>query len=291
MESDAKQIDALSVDWELANNAATDWARQYSAELVRGITNTTRDRIRSEVAYYTQNQQTIGQLGKRLEGVFSPQRANMIAVTEVTRSYSEGNQTAWKESGVVEGKEWNTNNDELVCPICGPLDGQVVRIGDTFEGGFDGPPAHPRCRCWVSPVVIDDVGLEGAAGPDLAELEFIQRLENEADNFTGIRPPAGRAPRGMGEEYRQRRRIVSRIETQIKWQNTAERQLRQYRGQVGVRQQWKIDVAKERVRQLDKGITKMLEIASDAEIGDWGFKTDIIDGVIEYLSAYREMAV
>ena len=40
------------------------------------------------------------------------------------------------------------------CPICGPLQGQQAALGQQFEGGFDNPPAHPRCRCWVVPVVM-----------------------------------------------------------------------------------------------------------------------------------------
>ena len=149
--SDAKQIGALSVDWELANDAARQWADRYAGQLVGGITDTTRARIRREVAGFTQNQETINQLGQRLsrpDGPFGPNRARMIAVTEVTRSYSEGNQAAWRESGVVEGKMWITQVDELVCPICGPLARRGCSLSGQFEGGLNGPPAHPRCRCF-----------------------------------------------------------------------------------------------------------------------------------------------
>ena len=34
--------------------------------------------------------------------MFSPERARLIAVTEVTRAYAEGNRQAWKASGVIE---------------------------------------------------------------------------------------------------------------------------------------------------------------------------------------------
>ena len=40
---------------------------------------------------------------------------------------------------------WQTRQDELVCPICRPLDQTV------FSGVSNGPPSHPRCRCVALP--------------------------------------------------------------------------------------------------------------------------------------------
>jgi hypothetical protein len=39
---------------------------------------------------------------------------------------------------------WLASQDELVCPICGPLHGK--RRG---QGWTEPPPAHPNCRCAV----------------------------------------------------------------------------------------------------------------------------------------------
>lgn len=47
---------------------------------------------------------------------------------------------------------WNTAVDDKVCPICKPLDNQREQPGvaknwsELFPGG---PPAHPRCRCFL----------------------------------------------------------------------------------------------------------------------------------------------
>lgn len=141
--------------WDLANNAAAEWASRYGYELVRGLLGTTRDWLQVQIAEYVRNSETIGQLIARIrEGSgYSATRANMIAVTEVTRAFAAGNLAAWQASGVIEKRRWNTNNDELVCPVCGPLAGQVVGLDEEFGDGIDGPPAHPRCRCWITPVV------------------------------------------------------------------------------------------------------------------------------------------
>ena len=94
----------------------------------------------------------------------NPIRAETIAVTEATRTYAEGNMVAWRESGVVNGRIWQTALDELVCPVCRPLHNQITAFDDqvwhhpTNPGlsvglSVKNPPAHVRCRCWQSSFV------------------------------------------------------------------------------------------------------------------------------------------
>ena len=146
------------VDWTAANADAAQWAIDYGYSLIRGITDTTRVQVAREIRYFVDNSLTINQLRDRLlnSHLFSLSRAGAIAVTEVTRAYAEGNMAAWKASRVVEGKEWMTATDEIVCPICAPLRGQIARLAEPFGGRIMNPPAHVNCRCWVLPVVIGD---------------------------------------------------------------------------------------------------------------------------------------
>lgn len=142
--------------WELANNAAAAWAIQFGQTLAGMMLNTTTERIQMHIAEYINNSQTIGQLIERIRwgNVYSESRARTIAVTEVTRAYAEGNLASWRASGVIEKKRWNSNNDEKVCPICRPLNGQVVGLDEDFGDGIPAPPGHSRCRCWITPVVV-----------------------------------------------------------------------------------------------------------------------------------------
>jgi SPP1 gp7 family putative phage head morphogenesis protein len=93
----------------------------------------------------------------------------MLATTETTRIYAEGNLAAWRASGVVTHKRWMTGRDELVCPYCAPLDGMVVEVdsnGFTTEPGGLGvtaPPLHPNCRCWLTPIIDPELMREIAA--------------------------------------------------------------------------------------------------------------------------------
>lgn len=88
-------------------------------------------------------------------------RAQRIARTELAAAHNAGIQLTMQDAvtaqvfpGEVE-RVWRTQRDERVCPICGPLDGEVVDMGQDFTStggrGFTGiiPPAHPQCRCVV----------------------------------------------------------------------------------------------------------------------------------------------
>lgn len=89
-------------------------------------------------------------------------RALTIARTELAYAYNFGQLEAIRqanEAGFFDGpvvKVWMTAYDERVCPHCGPLDGTVIGLEETFPGATSlvpytyVPPAHPRCRCTVS---------------------------------------------------------------------------------------------------------------------------------------------
>lgn len=141
---------AIGVDWALVNQDAADWARRYGAELVRGIDETTRRGVRDAVSDFYEEGLNMGQLREKIGRWYSPQRAFTIATTEVTRASVEGERAVVKElaaDGIEMVEVWQTNNDELVCPICGPRHGQPKGSNWTEA---DGPPAHPNCRCWIT---------------------------------------------------------------------------------------------------------------------------------------------
>ncbi len=139
----------IGVDWRLVNEQVQQWAQRYTYDLVGGITQTSRDFLQGTVSEWIANGQPLDELIATLEPMFGTTRAALIAATEVTRAFAEGNQETWRQSGVVDGVRWMTAQDELVCTICAPLDGETSDLSK----GFDGPPAHPNCRCYLQPVV------------------------------------------------------------------------------------------------------------------------------------------
>lgn len=157
------------VDWDVFSEAAVDYLDIYRLETVPGITKTVQDRAVKLIDQWIKGGEPLDALVQKLNPVFGPDRARRIAVTEVTRTYAAGNLAAWKSTGLVTAKVWQTAVDERVCPICGPLHGQVVEIEANFSladaalpPGFRPeemiymmPPAHPNCRCWLKPVVSE----------------------------------------------------------------------------------------------------------------------------------------
>jgi hypothetical protein len=168
-------IDApIGIEWALVNTQALEWARGYTFDLVTGINGTTREAVSSAVQDYFGLGQTIGELEDQLAGVFGPVRAEMIAVTEVTRAAVEGERAIAKdlaEQGIVMTETWNTNNDDLVCEICEPLNGKAK--GDGWEES-DGPPAHVRCRCWTNHELLK--------GEAAGEAEYIDLTDRGLDD-------------------------------------------------------------------------------------------------------------
>ena len=154
----------VAVDWTIPYTEAADWARKYGGKLVRGVTRTTRDRVGVNVSNWIESGESLPSLVRQLQGDhgFSRARAKLIAITETTASYSRGEMTAAgeleKEGYFDYEKEWQTAMDDIVCPICKPLQGERVSgvntNFDTTAGSIKGPPAHPGCRCWVNTIPV-----------------------------------------------------------------------------------------------------------------------------------------
>lgn len=139
----------------LTNEGAVSWAEERAGELVTQIDETTRDRVRELVARAEDEGWSNDELADAIadDGVFGPDRADLIARTETAAADVQGNLIGWKESGVVEGKQWIVAQDGE-CDECAALDGASVGLDEEFPGGD--PPLHPNCRCDVLPVLAED---------------------------------------------------------------------------------------------------------------------------------------
>lgn len=153
-----------------ANDKAIEWSKNRSAELVGkkwvdgelvdnpdstySIEDSTREGIKALVnqaeAEGWANDRLADELANSYQ--FSDERADMIARTETAFADMNGNMIAYRESGVVSGKQWLLAPDS--CDDCQANAEQgVIDLGDEFQDGSDCAPAHPRCVCDCSPVV------------------------------------------------------------------------------------------------------------------------------------------
>ena len=189
------------VNWDTFNAGVIRFLNDYRLHTLTGITQETRTQVVAAIDEWIRGGEALNTLIAKLTPLLGAQRAEMIAITEVTRVYAEGNLASWRSTGLVSAKRWNTAKDERVCLICRPLSGQIVsldggfttevsgfeareiipemvhdrdiynwnghpvtlieKFGITFyQIGITAPPAHPRCRCWLTPVVSQEALIE-----------------------------------------------------------------------------------------------------------------------------------
>jgi len=163
----------------MAAKEVVNYLKKDGAKFIDSINEETGEQLRQQLSDGVAAQESINQLRARVETVFDDARgfrSERIARTEVIRASNFATNEAYRQSEVVEAKEWLTAHDEMTCPFCAPLDGTTVSLeevyyekGDTITGtdkstgntvrmtvgltdvGF--PPLHPNCRCTIIPVL------------------------------------------------------------------------------------------------------------------------------------------
>lgn len=144
-------MDEIQYNFELLD-AAQAWAEQAAQHLVVQMNATSMNRVQTATNRFFSQSMTNAQLAEQLQTIFSPSRAELVAVTEVTRAAAEGAEYVAKElrrQGVELVAIWETLVDERVCPICGPRHGTAQGTNWMFL-----PPAHGKCRCFVNYQVV-----------------------------------------------------------------------------------------------------------------------------------------
>jgi len=134
-------------DPAVVNTRALDWARNHVSDLAAQLDDTNRKAVQAAVSKFIETPgMTRQDLVNLLEPSFGAYRAEMIATTEVTYAYSASSGIyvdTLREAGIEAHRRWLTAEDEMVCPICGELNGKPEEEWDTE------PPAHVNCRCGI----------------------------------------------------------------------------------------------------------------------------------------------
>lgn len=143
---------------------------------LKGISKTTTDRIGTELASALATgaaprqarnavtgllqQEISGKLKKGVKKIVAdPERALMIAQTEMSRATSIAARNSYEMSGV-EFVKWLVAKG---CKICqANHDVGPIPIDGTFPSGDAEPPAHPYCMCALTPYIadLDEIGEE-----------------------------------------------------------------------------------------------------------------------------------
>ncbi|ATW24157.1 minor capsid protein [Candidatus Formimonas warabiya] len=148
------------------------YMQDYQLGLIRRITQEVRDQIKEELKRGYIQGESIPDIAKRLrntkldKGVWPSveKRATVIARTEILRASNQGALHVYNQYQV-KRVIWLTAKDERVCKVCGPLHKKIFPIDQI---PFGGPPAHPRCRCFIVPHIVTTEE-EGRAGDQKAK--------------------------------------------------------------------------------------------------------------------------
>ena len=110
--------------------------------------------------------ESIAKLKKRVKKVMADRIASStetIARTEVLSSSNAGTEFGYKQSGVVEKKEWLSTKDSKTRDSHLHVDGQIVEMDEKFNvggtslkypGDPNGDPSEIiNCRCTIIPII------------------------------------------------------------------------------------------------------------------------------------------
>ncbi len=160
------QVNRRAVEFAQSRGAELVGMRKVGGEFVTNpdarfaITDSTRESLRSHVTQAIEEGWSNDRLQTALEDsyAFSADRAETIARTETAKADVQGNLIAYKESGVVEGKQSilgseHGEDDYDECNV--NAEEGVIPLDQSFSSGDDGPPYHPGCICDCIPVVND----------------------------------------------------------------------------------------------------------------------------------------
>jgi SPP1 gp7 family putative phage head morphogenesis protein len=175
-------------------------ARKYlnkePVKLSKTITETAYTRVRSSLAEGIKNGESIDELRKRVLADYEAletNQAEMIARTEVSRATNFATVDAYKQSGVVEGKEWIVTPDDRMCEFCQAMEGKKIGLSETYfkdgdtVNGTDGgsfkidysdvvaPPLHVNCRCAL--VAVKTINKNFESDKNKLEAEILEEIE------------------------------------------------------------------------------------------------------------------
>jgi hypothetical protein len=125
------------VDGELVDNPNAEWS----------IAENTREMLRGDISQAIEEGWSNDKLASVIEENygFSPERSEMIARTETAFADVAGNMEAYRESGLVSGKEWIMGSEHDLDDECNEnAAAGVVPLDEPFPSGDMDPPAHPN---------------------------------------------------------------------------------------------------------------------------------------------------
>lgn len=156
--------DPYKLDRVLHENWAGDGS-SWSTSIWRNqaaLVTTVRQTLTTGILTGTGLNKSIDDVSKRF-GVSYSSAARLIQ-TEHAKITSDAQKQLYSDLGV-ESVELVCTLDSVTCPVCGALDGKVIKKTE-MNTGVTVPPFHPRCRCTTAPYYEDMKGIGERAARD-----------------------------------------------------------------------------------------------------------------------------
>jgi SPP1 gp7 family putative phage head morphogenesis protein len=121
------------------------------------VTDTTFAKLTASLTAGINEGEGIGSLTGRVQEVYKEiprSRAALIARTETTNANNEGMLAQYKQSEVVQGKEWIATMDDRTRDSHYEQNGDIVLLEAPFANGLQ-YPSEPNCRCVIAPALFD----------------------------------------------------------------------------------------------------------------------------------------
>lgn len=137
-----------------------DEIKRQIRKFATSMLSTEQDKMAEIIAQGLKEGKSIPEIRRAMSAEFdnlTRVQSERITRTEVLKANNFGAVDAWEQSGLVEGKQWLTAEDDRVDPECARYNGKIIGLKDYYTkteyDTVDEPPLHPNCRCTVLPIV------------------------------------------------------------------------------------------------------------------------------------------
>lgn len=155
---DALKLTNPNVDFQTTERIQS-YIRKRAEKFAKEVNNTTIEGLDRTLAEGITAGESVAELRTRVEAQykdFPVYRSDLIARTEATASTNEGMIEGYKQSDVVDGKEWINAGDARVREDHQDgvgVGGEIVSLDGNFSNGLKFPN-EPNCRCVVGPAFL-----------------------------------------------------------------------------------------------------------------------------------------
>ncbi len=144
-----------------ADPNAVNFIKNQGFNYVKDLKDAVKDELRKQLIEGISLNENPADLKKRIAKAMDIGivRAKTITLTETNKAFNIGHYQGAKDSGLYLKKQWNAqperisrSGNQVPCPVCEELDGQIVGMNDYFKsshGNYYLPPVHPNCACRV----------------------------------------------------------------------------------------------------------------------------------------------